>query len=147
MEGEMLRYASAVTISRPPADVFPYLTDPVKQGLYSDVPMRQITPGELATGSRMEVMFGMGPLKATIGLEMTEVDANKRMAFDTYSGPIKWQGEYLLKPTDGGGTNLSHEGTMRFTGLWRLLEPLVGAELKNNGAKEMERLKAVVEKG
>jgi hypothetical protein len=147
MEGEMLRYALKVTISRPPSDIFPYLTDPVKQGLYSDVPMRQITPGELATGSRMEVTFGMGPLKATIGLEMTAIEANTRMAFDTYSGPIKWQGEYLLKPTDGGATNLSHEGSMRFTGLWRLLEPLVGAELKSNGAKEMERLKAAVEKG
>jgi len=33
------------------------------------------------------------------------------------------------------------------TGLWRLLEPLVGAELRSNGAKEKERLKAVVEKG
>ena len=141
----MLSYESSVTIGRAPADVFPYLTDTVKQGLYSDVPMRQITPGILATGSRMEVTFGIGPLKATIGLEVTAVDENTRMAFDTYSGPIKWQGEYLLKPTDGGGTSLSHEGTMVFTGLWRLVEPLVGAELKRNGAKEMERLKAVVE--
>jgi uncharacterized protein YndB with AHSA1/START domain len=146
MEGEMLRYALSVTISRPPAEVFPYLTDPKKQALYSDVPMRQITPGELATGSRMEVTFGMGPMKAKIGLEMTAIEANRRMAFDTYSGPIKWQGEYLLKPTDGGGTTLSHDGSMRFTGLWRLLEPLVGAELKSGGAKEMERLKAAVEK-
>lgn len=142
----MLRYASAVAINRPPADVFPYLTDTVKQGLYSDVSMRLLTPGILATGSRMEVIFGMGPLKATIGLEMIAVEENTRMAFDTYSGPIKWQGQYLLKPTEGGGTDLSHEGTMVFTGLWRLLEPLVGAELKRNGAKEMERLKAAVER-
>jgi hypothetical protein len=143
---KMLRYASAVTIGRPPADVFPYLTDPVKQALYSDVPMRQITPGVLATGSRMEVTFGMGPLKATIGLEMTAVEENRRMAFDTYSGPIRWQGEYLLNPNGDGGTSLSHEGTMSFTGLWRLVEPLIGAELKSSGAKEMERMKAVIEK-
>jgi hypothetical protein len=142
----MLRYAWPVTISRPPADVFPYLTDPVKQGEYSDVPMRQITPGVLATGSRMEVTFGMGPMKAVIGLEMTDIDQDKRMAFDTYSGPIRWQGQYVLTPTEGGGTLLSHEGSMAFTGLWRLMEPLVGAELKRNGAKEMERLKAAVEK-
>ncbi|MEO8625277.1 MAG: SRPBCC family protein [Candidatus Limnocylindrales bacterium] len=140
----MLRYAWPVTINRPPAEVFPYLTDPKKQALYSDVPMRQITPGVLATGSRMEVTFGMGPIKAKVGLEMT-VDENSRMAFTTFSGPIRWQGEYLLKPTSDGGTNLSHEGTMVFTGLWRLLEPLVGAELKSGGAKEMERMKAAIE--
>jgi hypothetical protein len=89
----------------------------------------------------------MGPLKAVIGLEMTDVDPARRMAFDTYSGPIKWKGEYLLTSAGGGGTSLTHAGTMVFTGLWRLLEPLVGAELKSGGAKEMERLKAAVERG
>src|SRR5574338_26948 len=98
--------------------------------------MRQITPGELKTGSRMEVTFGMGPIKAVIGLEMTDIDENKRMAFDTFSGPIRWKGEYLLQPTDGGGTNLIHSGSMIFTGMWRLLGPLVSGEIKANGAKE-----------
>lgn len=141
----MLRYAYPVAINRAPAVVFPYLNDPVKQGLYSDVPMRLITPGILKTGSRMEVTFGKGPLKATLGLEMTAVDENKRMAFDTYSGPIRWQGEYLLEPTDSGGTNVNYAGTMVFTGLWRLMEPLIGSELKRNGSKEIERMKAVIE--
>ena len=60
-------------------------------------------------------------------------------------GPIRWKGEYLLTPTDVGGTTVSHEGTMVFTGLWRLIEPLIGSELKSGGAKEMERMKAVIE--
>jgi hypothetical protein len=141
----MQSYKLAVTVNRAPAEVFPYLVDTAKQGLYSDVPMRQITPGELKTGSRMEVTFGMGPLKAIVGLEMTAIDENKRMAFDTISGPIRWKGEYLLTPTDGGGTTVSHEGTMVFTGLWRLIEPLIASELKSGGAKEMERMKAVIE--
>jgi uncharacterized protein YndB with AHSA1/START domain len=143
----MLRYSWPVTINKPPADVFPFLTDPQKQALYSDVPMRQETPGVLKTGSRMVVTFGMGPIKANLGLEMTAIEPDRRMAYDTYAGPIKWQGEYRLTPTDSGGTNLTHEGTMVFTGLWRLLEPLVGSELKSGGAKEMERLKAAVERG
>jgi hypothetical protein len=141
----MLRYSWPVTISRPPAEVFPYITDTAKQGLYSDVPMRLLTPGVLRKGSRMEVTFGMGPIKAVIGLELTDVDENRRMAFDTFSGPIKWQGQYLLAPAADGGTDLTHEGTMAFTGLWRLLEPLVAAELRSNGSKEMARMKAVIE--
>lgn len=141
----MLRYSWPVTINRPPDVVFPYIADTAKQALYSDVPMRLLTPGALAKGSRMEVTFGMGFVKAVIGLEMTAVDVNERMAFDTFSGPIKWQGQYVLEPTAQGGTVLTHEGTMTFTGLWRLIEPLVGAELRNGGSKEMERLKAVVE--
>jgi hypothetical protein len=142
----VLRYAWSVTINRPPAAVFPYIVDTTKQAAYSDMEMRLITPGVLKTGSRMEVTFGMGPLKALIGLEMTAVEPETRMAYDTYSGPIKWQGEYRLTPTDGGGTLLKHEGSLKFTGLWRLMEPLVGAELKSQGSKELERLKEVVEK-
>ena len=139
----MISYRFEVAIARTPSDVFPYLADLAKQALYSDVPMRLITPGTLTTGSRMEVTFGKGPLKAVLGLEMTALEQDKRIAFTTYSGPIRWQGEYRLKPTDSGGTSLSHDGTLVFTGLWRLLEPLVVSEIKRD--KELERLKAVVE--
>jgi hypothetical protein len=67
------------------------------------------------------------------------------MAFKTYSGPIDWQGEYLLEPTDDGGSTLKHEGSMTFHGLWRVIEPLIGGELERGGAQEMERMKAVIE--
>jgi hypothetical protein len=140
----MIKYESAVTISRAPAEVFPYLTDPVKQALWSDVPMRQVTPGELKTGSRIEVTFGKGPLKATLGLELT-IEEDTRMAFSTYSGPIRWRGQYLLKPA-AGGTSLSQEGTLEFTGLWRLLEPFVGGEIKTGEIKELDKLKAAAER-
>jgi len=143
----MISYQSAVTIARTPAEVFRYLVEPAKQALWSDVPMRQVTPGELMTGSRIEVTFGKGPLKATLGLEMTALEENSRMAFNTYSGPIRWQGEYRLMPTDDGGTSLSQEGTLQFTGLWRLLQPFVGAEIKSGEIKELERLKTAAEGG
>jgi polyketide cyclase/dehydrase/lipid transport protein len=143
----VVSYESSVTIERPPAVVFPFLTDTAKQALWSDVAMRQITPGELATGSRLEVTFGKGPMKATLGLEMTSVVAGSRMAFKTFSGPIDWQGEYRLEPVDGGMTRISQHGTLKFSGLWRLLAPFIGAEIKSGEIKELERLKAVVEKG
>lgn len=140
----MIKYDWSTAIARPPAEVFEYLVDTKKQALYSDVTMRQITPGRLATGSRMEVTFDMGPLKAVIGLEMTDIVDGQRMAFDTYSGPIKWKGAYNLRPTDAG-TDLNYAGSMAFTGLWRPLEWLVAGEMKSEGLKELEKLKSVVE--
>ncbi len=140
----MIKYESSVTIARPPAEVFGYLTDTKKQALWSDVTMRQITPGLLAKGSRLEVSFGMGPLKATLGLEITDIVEGQRMAFDTYSGPIKWNGAYTLVP-NGAGTNISQEGTLTFTGLWRLMEGMAGREISSGEVKELEKLKAVVE--
>lgn len=106
--------------------------------------MRKLTDGPLATGSRMEVTFGKGPVKATIGLELTAVEAGRRMAWRSYSGPVRWAGEYRLAPSNAG-TELSQEGRLQFTGLWRLIEPLVGAEISRAEVKELERIKALVE--
>jgi uncharacterized protein YndB with AHSA1/START domain len=140
----VISYESSVSIARPPEVVFGYLIEPEKQVLWSGVPMRQVTDGPLGTGSRMEVVFGMGPLKATVGLELTAVEPGRRMAFRSFSGPIHWDGEYRLAPQDRG-TELRQEGRLVFTSLWRLLEPLVGAEISRGEVKELEQLKAAVE--
>jgi hypothetical protein len=142
----MVTYESAVTVQRGPSHVFSYLVNPVLQAQWSDVTMHQEVPGLLKTGSKIEVTFGKGPLKATLGLEMTDVDQDRRMAFRTFKGPIKWAGEYLLSPAPDGGTNLSQHGTLEFTGLWRLLAPFVGPEIKSAEIKELERLKAAAER-
>ena len=92
----------------------------------------------------MELTFGMGPIKARVGLELTAVEPGRRMAWDTFSGPIKWDGEYRVEPA-GAGTEVSQQGRLRFTGLWRLIEPLVGSEIRNGEVKELDRLKAAVE--
>ena len=139
-------YESEVTIDRAPDVVFPYLTEPAKQALWSDVPMKQITPGTMRTGSSFEVFFGMGPLKATVGLEMIDVEEPTRMAWRTFKGPIEWAGEYLLE-ADGAGTRVSQHGTLTFKGLWRLVQPIAGAEIRSGEEKELEKLKSVVEAG
>jgi uncharacterized protein YndB with AHSA1/START domain len=145
----MLRYSSSVTINRPPEAIFPYMTDTVRQGEWSDVQMKRLDgrTGDLVIGSRLQVSFGMGPMKANVGLEITEIEPNKRMAWTSFSGPIKWDGEYQLERTaSGDGTVVSQAGTLKFTGLWRAMEPMAGAEISRGEVKELERLKAVVER-
>ena len=143
----MISYQSSVSIARPADQVFDYLIEPAKQALWSDVPMRKVTEGPLGAGSRMEVTFGMGPLKALIGLELGPVEPGRRMAFKSYSGPIRWDGEYRLAASGTDATEVSQDGRLTFTGLWRLLEPLVGGEISKGEVKELERLKAAVEAG
>ena len=99
----------------------------------------------MAAGSRFEVSFGMGPMKAKVGLAIAAFEPAKRLGFKSFYGPIKWEGEYRLAPTPAGGTELSQEGTLTFTGLWRLIEPMAGAEIRNGEIKELEKLKALAE--
>ena len=140
----MLTYQSSVSIERSADAVFPYFVEPAKQALWSDVPMRRLTEGPFGPGSRMEVTFGMGPLQARIGLEITAIEQDRRMAWTSFSGPIRWQGEYRFEPS-GNATVVSQQGTLTFSGLWRLLEPLAGAEIRSGEEKELEKLKAIVE--
>jgi hypothetical protein len=109
----VLTYRSQLTVARPTETVFRYLIEPARQALRSDVPMRQLTDGPLDAGSRMEVSFGIGPLKATVDLELTALEPGRRMAFRSFSGPISWDGEYTLNPS-ADGTELSQEGRVDF---------------------------------
>jgi hypothetical protein len=60
-------------------------------------------------------------------------------------GGIQWTREYRLAPTaDGTGTQLAQEGTLEFSGLWRLAEPLIGSEIRRGEIAELEKLKAVL---
>jgi uncharacterized protein YndB with AHSA1/START domain len=142
----MIRYASDVTISRAPSDVFPYLIEREKQALWSDVPMTPLTEGPLRVGSRLRLTFGKGPLRASLTLEFAALEPDKRIAFKTVSdGGIQWTREYRLAPTaDGTGTQLAQEGTLEFSGLWRLAEPLIGSEIRRGEIAELEKLKAVL---
>jgi uncharacterized protein YndB with AHSA1/START domain len=140
----VILYKSAVTIARPPEVVFPYLVEPKLQATWSDVPMRPLTDGPFGPGSQLEVTFGVGPLKAKVVLLITTVEPGRRMTWQTSDGKIEWEGEYLLVPS-GDATELRQDGRLTFKGLWRLIEPLVGGEIKKGEVKELDKLKAVVE--
>ena len=142
----MVRYSSDVSIARPPEAVYPWIVHLDKQGQWSDVQMRLLSPGPLASGSQMQLTFGKPPLRATVVLQVTARDEGRRFAWTTVGkGPISWDGEYLLEPAGPSATRLSQQGTLQFHGLWRLLAPFIGAEIRRIEIKELEKLKTLVE--
>jgi uncharacterized protein YndB with AHSA1/START domain len=142
----MISYESSVTIARTPEELWPYVVEREKQALWSDVPMTPLTEGPLRSGSQMTLSFGEGPLKASLTLEISAFEPTHRLGFTTISrGGIQWNGEYRIEATAGGST-ITQEGTLAFSGLWRLAEPIVGAEIRRNEIAELEKLKSVVER-
>ena len=141
----MLRYRSQVVVDRARDVAFPYIVEPVKQALWADVPMRLLTEGPSRPGRGWSCRPGKGPLTVRLGLELTAVEDGRRRASTTFSGPIRWDGEYRLEDAPDGGTAISQEGSFEFRGLWRLVEPLLGAEMRNGAEKELQWLKAVIE--
>ncbi|MGH2973469.1 MAG: SRPBCC family protein [Solirubrobacterales bacterium] len=144
----MIHHTAEVTIDRPPEQVFPYLVEPAKQALWSDVPMRPLNDGPYDVGKRMELTFGRGPIKATLTVEIAALETDRRFAWITVSkGGIQWDGAYRLEPAGPSGSKLSQAGTLRFTGVWRLLESMIGSEIRKGEAAELVKLKTVVEAG
>jgi hypothetical protein len=142
----MIRYQSAVEIAAPPAAVFPYLVERDQAARWSDVQMRPLTDGPMRAGTRMELTFGRRPLQAKVVLEIAALEDPRRLAFVTVGrGPIDWTGEYRVEPMGESGSRVRQAGELRFHALWRLLEPIVGAEIRSGELKELERLKVVVE--
>ena len=142
----MISYGSDVVIRRPPAEVWPYLVERDKQALWSDVPMEPLTEALNQAGSRMRLSFGMGPIRTSVTLEYSAYEPPERLAFRTISqGGIQWDGEYRLTATDDGATRLSQQGTLRFTGFWRLAEPVAGNEIRRGEIAELEKLRSIIE--
>jgi len=140
----VILYKSAVTIARPPDVVFPYLIDPALQAKWSDIPMKPLSDGPVGVRSRFERTLGAGPLKAKLGIELTAVEPGRRMVFSTFKGPLLWEAEYILDPS-GDGTQVRQDARLTFQNLWRVIEPFVGESIKKDEARELQRLKEVVE--
>jgi hypothetical protein len=144
-ENELVSYSSAVSIDRPAAQIFPYLLETTKVPVWSDAPAKLVTQGDLSNGARLEVSFGMGPLKAVIGLRISAMVFGKKLAFESYSGPISWTGEYNLVDDGKGATTVSQKGQLKFKGLWRLVQPIAGGRIRRSEVWELQRLKRFIE--
>jgi hypothetical protein len=140
----VILYRSAVTIERAPDVIFPYLTDPALQAKWTDSPMSPKDGGMIGLRSLVERTLRAGPRTAHLVLLLTTIEPNRRLQFETSEGPVLWEAEYLLEPT-GDATIVRQEGRLTFQGTWRAVEPLVGEGIKKDEARELERLKEVVE--
>jgi hypothetical protein len=144
-EHKLVSYNSEVSIDRPAAQIFPYLLETTLRALGSDDPIEPAIPRDLDNGARLRVSFRMWPLKAEIGLQISEYEPGRKLGFKSYSGPISWKGEYTLAEDGTGATTVSQNGKLKFTGLWRLMQPIAAGQIRRGEVRELERLKKLIE--
>jgi uncharacterized protein YndB with AHSA1/START domain len=146
-EAEMIHYDATTTIRRPPTEVFDWLVDPVRMGQWTSMTDgRWLSGAPGQQGATAEASLHMGPINSKMRWEVTEYLPGRRIAFATLpDGPVTWTGFYDLTP-EGDGTVVHSVGDMRPTGVMRLLEPLMRAEVRRGEAGEIERLKQILER-
>jgi uncharacterized protein YndB with AHSA1/START domain len=142
----MVAFENAVTINRPPDEVFAFVTDPANEPRWhTDVLVaRRTSEGPIKKGSVVEFTVNfMG--KKQIPLRVEEYVRGRRMVLAaTAPGPLMPTFTYSCEPANGG-TRFTRRGDIRLGGLMRLMEPMMGGMASRRAAGFLENLKRVLE--
>jgi uncharacterized membrane protein len=144
----MARTEHTVFVERPPEEVFAFLTDlsSLPQWQSGAVEVRKLETSVDVGTKYVEVLKFLGKrFEATI--EVTEYEPGRRFSIKTLSGPIPFQVQHALEPSDGGGTKLRVTLEGEPGGLLKLAEPLVMRNAQRQVASDFATLKRLVEAG
>jgi uncharacterized protein YndB with AHSA1/START domain len=141
----MIHYSSEVTIDRPPHDVYEALLDPALYSQWTDmVDVSFEGAGDPGVGTKGRFRMAKGPIKGMLEMELTELDPDRRVVFHVTHPDLDWVAVSTLEPV-GDGTRLTYAGDLRLLGWRRVLEPLMGREVRQGEAAEAVRFKALLE--
>ena len=147
----MTAIVETVEISRPPEDVFSYMTDPshFEEWQESLVSTRMEGSGPPAVGSKMTQTRKIGPGERTMTMEVTEHSPPRRFAFRGIDGPVRAIGKGTIEPLEGGArSRVTVELDFEGHGVGKLLVPLfVRRQARNELPKNQQNLKERLESG
>ena len=143
----MINYESDIIINRPVEQVYKLVTDVARFDDWTEMTgTHLVSGGNLRVGSQMATTIKMGPMKQSMVFEVTDLEQNRRMSFKTVSkGAMGWDGDYTFEPQGASSTRVVNAGQIRFTGLLKLTEPLIAGEVRSGEAKELVKLKELLE--
>ena len=130
----MMEITHSVVIESPVEEVFAYAGDPANDSSWATVMVesRMTSDGPVQKGSTLvEVMRFLGKRIET-ECEVTEYEANSRIAFTMVAGPNKGAHERTFESAEGG-TRVTMLTRGDSTGLFKLADPV----LKRIAAKQM----------
>ncbi len=138
-----------VLVARPPAEVFPWLTESYRltrwiDGLESSTP---ITVDGPVRGARSREVILAGGKRYTLITEITDIKRDTLLAVHITSEPAGFtvNAIYQLSPT-AAGTRLHYSGQADYASVFaRMMEPLVTPQSQGKVEADMKRLKELVE--
>lgn len=146
----MISYGSAVVIDRPLDEVASFALDPDSHTRWMGdvVSVKRLSEGDLAVGSRFQYGIRKGPMAFDPTFRVVALEPGRRIDYQSEpGGPLTWTASLAFEPVGDGRTRVSSTGRIGFTGVRRLLEPLMAGEVRSGEAAELEALKNVLEQG
>ena len=147
--GRGFRISAGATIGRPVGEVFALAGDYENDPLWRSgvVEMRYETPGVLRTGARTrEIMRFLGGRVTTVA-EIVEFERDRKTAFASRGAPVPVWGSRTFEPDDDSTTRFTYELSARPGGPWALLSPILATVLRRQAARDLKKLKTLLERG
>lgn len=141
----MLKFSADLRVNRPVDKVFVWLTNADNQGKFdkTSLAMELLTPGPWQAGSQFREVRNLGGRKTEVFSEIIEFEANKKFVIRSKTGP-EWLGTWLFD-SEGTVTRLRWTGQMTMKGFARLLEPIIGSQMRPQIDKQFSTLPQIIE--
>jgi uncharacterized membrane protein len=144
----MINVEISTVVERPVAEVFAFVADfenlPKWETDFQEVRLLSAAPGGVGTTYQCVLkMPGQGGVPSKFVI--TAYEAGKRIAFEGEpSGPAKPVGSFVFAPV-ASGTQITSLPRPQFSGIFKLLEPLMAGYIKKNNTAHLSHLKQLLE--
>jgi uncharacterized membrane protein len=144
----VIRFRAEETIERPAAEIWAVAADVSRHHEWMAVTDSELVGGDDGSkiGARTRQTMRVGPLRFQYEFEVTRSEPGRAITW-LVVGRSSFQAEASLDmtPVSADATRVVYSGTMAFGGPWRLLQPLMAAEAQAGEARELKKLKMLVE--
>jgi uncharacterized protein YndB with AHSA1/START domain len=138
---------SEIEIERPRADVSGYAADPDNATRwYANIEgVDWETPKPLATGSRVVFTARFLGRRLAYTYEVRELTPGERLVMSTAQGPFPMETTYEWEDTASGGTRMTLRNRGEPSGFAGVTAPLMARAIRRANAKDLARLKEILE--
>lgn len=144
----MISVETRIEIGRPAPDVFAFVSDqtnaPRWQSGLDEV--YRLTPGPIRVGSEHRFIRRFAGRRIESQNKFVVFEPSRFVAFDIApGGGVTGEASYLVEPISASTCALTSRVQLRFLGLGRLVEPILGRVLRRDVERDDQVLKALLE--
>ena len=134
-------------IERSADDVWTHAADVLRHAEWMSVTNARVVTGDgTGVGARGRERMRFGPFGWDVEFEVAEAEPGRRIAWKSVQGaPFDLAVTLDLARVGPSSTRATYGADIRLHGVWRLLSPIAAMEAKAGPARELQRLKAMVE--
>lgn len=144
----MIDVQTEIAIARPRAEVAAFASDPDNATAWyeniEDVEWR--SPRPLAVDTRLAFVARFLGRRLSYTYEVKEHVPGERFVMSTAEGPFPMETTYTWQDEPGGGTRMTLRNRGAPAGFSRLAAPLVARAVRRANGKDLQRLKALLER-